>query len=94
MGTVTPASQQVIKVVDSTGRIIIGKNFIGKNCMIQELEDGSVLITPVVLIPERELWIWQNASILQQLDSNMNEINSRSEKDNSEIMTIDELIDL
>lgn len=79
-------AQQMVKIVDDSGRITIGKEFSGKNCTIQKMEDGTVVITPVCLVPEREMWFFQNPEAMKALDDSMNS--------ESIPMTLDELIDL
>lgn len=43
-----------VKVADQKGRVALGSKFAGKRFIVQELEDGSATLIPVLLIPERE----------------------------------------
>ena len=45
-----------IKVVGKSGQISLGKRFAGKVLRLDRLEDGSVLLTAVALVPESQLW--------------------------------------
>ncbi|NJK30565.1 MAG: hypothetical protein HC851_22915 [Acaryochloris sp. RU_4_1] len=45
---------------DSRGRLSIGAVTKGKNYRVMVNEAGQILLDPVVAIPERELWLWQN----------------------------------
>lgn len=45
---------------DKKGRITLGRKFAGKTVIIEELGDDSVRITPAVVIPEREAWLYDN----------------------------------
>lgn len=45
---------------DSRGRVTLGQLAQGKNYRILVNEAGQILLDPVVSIPERELWLWQN----------------------------------
>jgi hypothetical protein len=45
-----------IKTVSQSGQISLGKAFAGKRVMLEHLEDGRWMITPVVIVPEHLLW--------------------------------------
>ena len=45
-----------IKVVGKSGQISLGKSYAGKTLRLERLEDGSVILTAVALVPERQLW--------------------------------------
>lgn len=45
-----------IKVVGKSGQISLGKRYAGKTLELQRLEDGSLVLRPVVLVPESQLW--------------------------------------
>jgi hypothetical protein len=45
-----------IKVVGKSGQISLGKRYAGKTLELQRLEDGSLLLRAVVMVPERQLW--------------------------------------
>ncbi len=46
--------------VDPSGRISIGKARAGSLYDVAFEEDGRVVLTPMVAIPERELWLHKN----------------------------------
>lgn len=48
--------QNSLKTVGSSGQISIGKAYAGKILRVTLQEDGSLLLTPVVVVPERQLW--------------------------------------
>jgi hypothetical protein len=50
----SPASQ--IKVVGKSGQISLGKRYAGRTLELQRLEDGSLLLRAVAVIPESQLW--------------------------------------
>ena len=50
--------------VDDKGRIILGRDFSGKNYRVSKSATGEILLTPVVVIPERDLWLYQNPEAL------------------------------
>ncbi|MEW6530421.1 MAG: hypothetical protein AB1473_06265 [Thermodesulfobacteriota bacterium] len=50
----------MIKTVDSKGRITLGQRFANKPVIIEDLSDTEVKISLARVIPEREMWLWQN----------------------------------
>ena len=49
-------SANEIKVVGSSGQISLGKRYAGKTLELQRLEDGSILLRAVAVVPENQLW--------------------------------------
>ncbi len=45
-----------IKVVGKSGQISLGKRYAGKTLELQRLEDGSLLLRAVAMVPESQLW--------------------------------------
>ncbi len=45
-----------IKVVGRSGQISLGKRFAGKTLRLERRQDGTVVLTPVALVPESQLW--------------------------------------
>jgi hypothetical protein len=45
-----------LKTVGKSGQISLGKGFAGKTLRLQRQADGSILLTPVAVIPESQLW--------------------------------------
>jgi hypothetical protein len=45
-----------IKVVGRSGQISLGKRFAGKTLRLERREDGTVVLTPVAMVPESQLW--------------------------------------
>lgn len=50
----TPASE--IKTVGKSGQISLGKRYAGKTLELQRLDDGSLLLRAVAMVPESQLW--------------------------------------
>ena len=48
-----------LKTVGKSGQISLGKSFAGKTLRLQRQADGSILLTPVAVIPESQLWTLQ-----------------------------------
>jgi len=56
MGT---TSTSEIKVVGKSGQISLGKRYAGKMLELQRLDDGSLLLRAVAMVPESQLWTLQ-----------------------------------
>jgi hypothetical protein len=52
--SVTSTSE--IKVVGKSGHISLGKRYAGKTIELRRLDDGSLLLRAVSMVPERQLW--------------------------------------
>ena len=44
------------KRVGKSGQISLGKNFAGKVLRAEQRDDGTILLTPVAMVPESQLW--------------------------------------
>ena len=53
MGRVDSAE---IKVVGKSGQISLGKRYAGKTLRLERREDGTILLTAVVMVPASQLW--------------------------------------
>jgi len=45
-----------IKVVGKSGQISLGKSYAGKTLRLERREDGSIVVTPVTMVPDSQLW--------------------------------------
>ena len=61
-----PHSGKVIRS-DSRGRIPLGPKATDKEFRIEYDEDGTISLIPVVFIPEREAWLYENESAIAQV---------------------------
>jgi hypothetical protein len=50
------AAGSELKTVGKSGQISLGKSYAGKTLRVRLQEDGSILLTPVAMIPESQLW--------------------------------------
>jgi len=48
-----------IKVVGKSGQISLGKRYAGRTLELQRLDDGSLLLRAVAMVPETQLWTLQ-----------------------------------
>jgi hypothetical protein len=49
---------------DSRGRFSIGAIAKSKTYRVKMNDAGQILLDPVVVVPERELWLWQNSEAI------------------------------
>ena len=48
-----------IKVVGKSGQISLGKRYAGKTLRLERRVDGTLVLTAVAMVPERQLWTIQ-----------------------------------
>jgi len=48
------------KIADSKGRVCLGSAYAGRTVIVEITDTGITTITPAVVIPEREAWLYQN----------------------------------
>ena len=53
----TLASKTSVKVVGSNGQISLGKEFAGRQVLVEEKEPGVWLVRTALVVPENELWL-------------------------------------
>jgi hypothetical protein len=58
---------------DSRGRLSIGMATKGKSYRVMVNDSGQILLDPVVTIPERELWLWQNAEAIASVQQGISQ---------------------
>ncbi|WP_455285981.1 hypothetical protein [Cupriavidus necator] len=46
-----------VKVIGASGQISLGKEYAGKQVLIEEKEPGVWLVRTAVIIPENEMWL-------------------------------------
>ncbi|MDA8109651.1 MAG: hypothetical protein M0015_13635 [Betaproteobacteria bacterium] len=53
----TLARKTSVKVVGSNGQISLGKEFAGRQVLVEEKEPGVWLVRTAVVVPHNELWL-------------------------------------
>ena len=53
----TNASPPTVKVIGANGQISLGKQFAGRQVLVQEQEPGVWLIRTATVIPDNERWL-------------------------------------
>jgi hypothetical protein len=61
----TLATKVSVKIVGSNGQISLGKEFAGKQVLVEEREPGVWLVRTALVIPENEHWLHQPAARTQ-----------------------------
>ena len=56
-----------IKTVGNSGQISLGKEFAGRNVLIEEIEKGVWVIKAGTFVPDNEAWL-QNPRVSEALD--------------------------
>ena len=59
--------QLQIKQINTQGQISIGKKFAGQKVRVEEYSDGSVVLTPVEIIPTFELELMKDQMFQKRL---------------------------
>ena len=55
----TEAVKAELKRIGQSGQLTLGKQYAGKLLRVEKLEDGRFVLTPVVDVPESQLWTLQ-----------------------------------
>lgn len=58
---------------DDRGRITLGATEKEKTYCISRNDAGQILFTPVVAVPEYELWLWRNPAALASVQKGLEE---------------------
>ena len=60
-------NQLQIKQINTQGQISIGKKFAGQKVQVEEYADGSIVLTPVEIIPTFELELMKDRMFQKRL---------------------------
>ena len=55
----TVANQSSVKVIGANGQISLGKQYAGRQVLVEEQEPGVWLVRTVTVIPDNERWLHQ-----------------------------------
>ena len=71
------------KTADTKGRVALGQEFAGRTFIVKEVPDtGDIILTPGAVIPEREMWLYQNAEALASVKRGLQELAEGQLSDN------------
>lgn len=54
---IVPASHSTVKVIGANGQISLGKQFAGRQVLVEEREPGVWIIRTATVIPDNERWL-------------------------------------
>lgn len=54
-----PASLPSVKVIGANGQISLGKQFAGRQVLVEEMEPGVWLVRTATVVPDNERWLHQ-----------------------------------
>jgi hypothetical protein len=57
--------QHEVRKVDESGRLNLGLDKVGEQYVVNEADDGRILLAPVAVIPKRELWLYNNPEAMR-----------------------------
>ena len=57
------ATQSSVKVVGANGQISLGKQFAGRQVLVEEQEPGVWLVRTATVIPDNERWLHQPQAV-------------------------------
>ena len=66
------------KLVDSKGRIALGRHYAGRMVIIDDSDPCRLIITPAVAVPEREAWLYQNPEALSRVRQGQRQAQAKS----------------
>ncbi len=52
--------QHEVRKVDDAGRLSLGRSKAGEQYDITETDDGTLVLTPMSMIPKREVWLYKD----------------------------------
>jgi len=65
------------KVADSKGRVALGRRFANKPVIIQEVDATEVRVIVAAVVPERELWLHDNAQAKRAVQQGLAQAKAR-----------------
>ncbi len=70
-------SSSLVKNVDSKGRISLGESFANSTVLVEERNDGELIIKRAVVLPAREAWLYANKGALGSVRKGLSEATNR-----------------
>ncbi len=56
---ISAATQPSVKVIGANGQISLGKQYAGRQVLVEEQEPGVWLVRTATIIPDNEIWLHQ-----------------------------------
>ena len=78
------------KILDSKGRVSLGKQFAGNTVMVDDTDPYNIVIKRAVVIPEQEAWLYRNPKALKLVRKGLAEAAAGKFSDSSPDLEADE----
>lgn len=62
------------KIVDSKGRITLSTSLAGRTVIVDDSNPAKIVITPAVVIPEHEAWLYKNPKALKAVREGLEQL--------------------
>lgn len=62
------------KMVDSRGRLTLGPRYAGREVIVREQSDNSLVVEMARTIPEREAWLYDNPEALASVRRGLDQV--------------------
>jgi len=56
------------KFVDNKGRLLLGGSYANASYLIEERENGEIVLIPAITIPIKEKWLFENKKALRMVE--------------------------
>ncbi|MGH7244895.1 MAG: hypothetical protein ACREJD_15890 [Phycisphaerales bacterium] len=66
------------RLVDSKGRLTLDGRFAGRTVLLEESEEGSIVIRLARVVPEAEAWLYENPEALKRVRRGLKDAESRN----------------
>jgi hypothetical protein len=80
----------MIRTTDSKGRVTLGRRFANKPVIIEDISDTEVKVSLARVIPEREMWLYQNPEALDLVQRGLAQAEARQFADSPPDLDADE----
>jgi len=56
-------------VADPKGRVTLGRKYAGATLLVEQAENGTLILRPAVTVPSAEAWLWKNKKALASVQA-------------------------
>jgi hypothetical protein len=67
----------VTKVVDSKGRVSLGRSLAGKTVIVDDSDPNRIIVLPAVAVPIQEAWLYKNRVALDRVRRGLKDAKER-----------------
>lgn len=84
------ATQPSVKVIGANGQISLGKQYAGRQVLVEEQEPGVWLVRTATIIPDNEIWLHQPKAAVE-LQNALSWAQANTPTDNNLDITLEKL---